>query len=148
MEKVEKKSRISRFKEGLTGHIVDTSALLASTNPLYVAMEVGLAGMSDDVSIGSRITAAVLGYGGMGFVFVKGRDLSRKILHITDSTRERVQTLHDATYTAAFNLAMVPAIYLSMGSTIRQAIIGGLSAAAISPVMGPIMGYSVDIAEI
>jgi len=141
------KNRLNRLGNGLKYHVVDTTALLTSTNPIYSAMEVGISGMSDQVSIDSRLTVAALSYGGMAFAFSRGRDLSRKIFHITNKTRERIQTFHDFAYTAAFNLAVAPPIYLSMGADLKQAAVGGLTAAAFSTVMGPIMGYSVDAAR-
>lgn len=141
------KGLVEKLKDGFKDHLVGTTALLASTNPLYSAMEVGIAGMSDKVSIDSRLTVAALSYGGMGFVFNKGRDFSRRIFKITGETKERIQTLHDFLYAATFNLAITPPIYLLMGADGKQAILGGLSAAAFSIVMGPIMGYSVDVAR-
>ena len=133
--------------EWLKYHVVDTTALLASTNPIYSAMEVGIAGMSDQVSIDSRELVAYLSYGGMGLAFARGRDLSRKIFGITDERRERVQTFHDMVYTAGFNLVVAPLIYLGMGASSKEAIVGGLSAGAFSTVMGPLMGYSIDVAR-
>lgn len=136
-----------KIANNLAKHIVDTTAILSSTNPIYSAMEVGISGMPDEVSIGSRWTVAALSYGGMALAYAKGRELSRKAFSITDRTKERFQTLHDFAYTAAFNLAVAPPIYLSMGANLKQAAIGGLTAAAFSTVMGPVMGYSIDVAE-
>jgi hypothetical protein len=103
--------------------------------------------MSDQISIDTRLTIAGISYGGMGFAFARGRDLSRKIFHITDQSRERTQTIHDIAYTAAFNLAIAPPLYIAMGADVKQAIIGGLSAAAMSTIMGPLSGYSIDAAR-
>src|SRR3989338_2385030 len=143
----ENKSRISKLKEGLKYHLVDSTALLTSSTPVYAAMEVGIVGMSDQVSLGSRLSGAVITYGGIGWAFAKGRDLSRRFFSITDKTRERIQTLHDSLYTAVFNGVMTPPLYLAMGADTNQAIFGGLSAAALSIPMGPVLGYSVDVAR-
>ncbi|MFH1591741.1 MAG: L-alanine exporter AlaE [Candidatus Woesearchaeota archaeon] len=126
-------------------HVVDTTALLTSTNPIYSASEVWIAGMSDQVSIDSRLTVAGISYAGMGFAFARGRDLSRRIFKITGETKEKIQVFHDMAFTSAFNLAIAPLIYLSMGADLKQAAIGGLSAAVLSIGMGPIMGYSIDV---
>ena len=141
------KSLVSKVKENLKYHLVDTTALLASANPLFSAMEVGIAGMSDEVSINSKITIAAISYLGMGFAFSRGRDLSRKFFKISDKTKEKVQIFHDIAYTATFNLVMSPIIYSSMGADLEQSIIGGVSSAGISIVIGPLSGYSVDVAR-
>ncbi len=139
--------KFGKVGEWLKYHVVDTTALLASTNPLYSASEVWVAGMSNQVSINSRLMATVISYAGMGLAFARGRDLSRKIFKITSKTKEKTQVIHDMAYTSAFNLAVAPMIYLSMGADVKQAVIGGLSLAALSLGMGPIMGYSVDVAR-
>ena len=75
MEKVEKKSRIVGFKEGLKYHLVDTTALLVPSTPLFSAIEVGVLGMSDEVSLGSRVAVAALSYGGLSLAFARGERL-------------------------------------------------------------------------
>lgn len=140
----ENAKKILNLGEGLKYHIVDTTSLLASSNPIYSASEVWVAGMPDQVSIDSRLAAAGISYTIMGLAFARGRDLSKKIFKITGDTKEKIQIIHDAIYTSTFNLAVAPAIYLSMGADFKQAIVGGLSAATLSIGLGPIMGYSVD----
>ncbi len=137
----------SKLNDILKYHLVDTTAILVPTNPIFSAMEVGISGMSDKVSIDSRLTVAALSYGGLGWVYSKGRDLSRKIFGINDQTRERIQTLHDSAYTLAFNLVAIPPIYLSMGADLKQASIGSFFAAALGVATGPVMGYSIDVAR-
>jgi len=139
--------KVRKVYEMARNHVVDSTALLVSTNPICSAMEVGIAGMSDDVSIDSRIAVAGLTYAGMGFAFAKGRDLSRRVFGIGGKTAEKIQTFHDAAYTAGFNLAIIPFIYASQGASVRESIVGGLSAAAMSTVIGPVMGYSIDAAR-
>lgn len=141
------KGLIRKVTEGAKYHIVDTTALLTSTSPIYAAMEVGISGMSDEVSIGSRTTVAALSYFGMGLAFARGRDISRRIFKITNDTKERLQVFHDAAYATAFNSVIAPPIYFSMGADLKQAVIGGVMAGGLCTVMGPIMGYSVDVAR-
>ena len=133
-----------KVSDGLKSHVVDTTALLASTGPIYAASEVFIAGMTDEVSIGSRLTIAGISYAGIGFAFAKGRDLSRKLFKITGESKERAQLIHDFGYTSAFNLVVAPIIYLSMGADIKQAAVGGVAAAGLSVIYGPIMGYAID----
>ncbi|MBU0957994.1 MAG: L-alanine exporter AlaE [Nanoarchaeota archaeon] len=136
--------KLRQVGEWMKYHVVDTTAMLTSSNPIFGASEVFVAGMSDEVSIDSRLTVAGIAYTVMGPAFARGRDLSRKIFKITQDTKEKVQVLHDILYTSAFNLAVSPIIYLSMGADIKQTIIGSLSAGALAVGIGPIMGYGVD----
>lgn len=136
---------IKKISNWFKYHIVDGTALLASSNPIYSAFEVGLAGMSNAISINARSFATGLTYLGMGTVFSKGRDFSRKAFHITDKTSEMIQSAHDIAYTAAFNLAVAPPIYLASGSRdLKEIAIGTGTAMAFSLVSGPLMGYAVD----
>jgi len=144
---VKHKTLIEKVREGLKYHLVDTTAILTPTNPAFSAMEIWVSGMTDQVSIKSRLTVAALSYAGFGSIYSKGRDLSRKIFHISDKTKERIQTFHDSTYTFAFNLALMPPIYLLMGSNLKQALIGGVSGAFMGTFFGPVMGYSIDVAR-
>ncbi|MHA1989108.1 MAG: L-alanine exporter AlaE [Promethearchaeota archaeon] len=127
-------------------HLVDGTALLAESTPVFAAFEVGLAGMSDEVSLNARLFAAGLTYfGGMGYAYAKGRDLYRRFLHITDKTKERKQTINDAIYTGLFNLIVAPIIYVASGARdIKEIAIGTASAVAFGAVNGIPMGYSVD----
>ena len=148
MESVQKERNLIRnVREKLAYHLVDTTAILTPTNPLFVPVEVGLSGMSNQVSIDSRLTIASLSYAGLGWVYSRGRDLSRRIFHISDKTSERIQTFHDSAYTLIFNIAAMPPIYLSMGADLKQTTVGSISAAAMGVLTGPLMGYSIDIAR-
>src|SRR3989344_4326364 len=102
-----KRNIVRKVKDNLTYHLVDSTALLAESTPIFAAFETGLAGMSDEISMNARLFATGLTYlGGMGIAYSKGRDFYRKIFKITDKTRERVQSLNDAAYTGLFNLAV------------------------------------------
>ncbi|MBS3086825.1 L-alanine exporter AlaE [Candidatus Pacearchaeota archaeon] len=147
MEDIQERSLLDKIKEKMKYHLVDTTAILAPTNPIFSAMEVGVSGMSDQVSIDSRLTVAAFSYAGAGWLYSKGRDLSRRIFHINDQTKERIQTLHDSAYTFGFNLLAMPIVYLSTGADLKQTAIGSVSAAALGVITGPIMGYSIDVAR-
>lgn len=134
----------NKLGEFLKYHITDSTALLAASTAIYGAMEVGVAGMSDDVSSGSRLTTVGLTYLGIGWLYANGRDLSRKVLKITDKSRESIQSVHDSIYSAIFNGVACFPLYLAMGADVKQATIGSLISAGISIPLGPILGYSVD----
>ncbi len=138
--------KLNKLKEELKHHLVDSTALLAESTPIFAAFEVGLAGMDDQVSLNARLFAAGLTYfGGMGYLYGKGRDLYRKLLHISDKTKERKQTIHDAIYTGLFNLVVSPPIYLASGARdLKEIIIGTASSIVVGAVNGAPLGYSLD----
>lgn len=128
-------------------HFVDGTALLLATNPIYSAFETTVAGMSDDVSIRARLIVTGITYLGMGSLFSRGRDLSRRLFKISDETRERIQVLHDIGYAAVLNAVMAPPIYLTSGANGKEALVGGAIATVFGATMGPWMGYSIDVAR-
>lgn len=81
---------IKRSSGWLKYHVIDSTALLAASNPIYSVFETCIAGMSDSVSINARLVATGLSYLGMGTMFARGRDFSRRLFKITDKTKERI----------------------------------------------------------
>ena len=140
-----KETQMEKFKKGLKYLLIDSTSILTPTSPILAAMEVGIAGMSDSVSLGSRLSFAGLSYIGLGPAYAKGRDFSRSRFKINNQTKESIQTLHDSAYTIIFNLLLTPPVYLAMGADVRQSAIGGLAAAGMGVFLGPVMGYSVDV---
>ena len=70
---------LKRIKKELKAHLVDSTALLAESTPVFAAFETGIAGMSDEISLNARLLATGLTYfGGMGYAYAKGRDIYRK----------------------------------------------------------------------
>lgn len=130
----------------LKSHVIDSTAMLAESTPIFAAFETGFAGMSDETSMNARLFAVGLTYlGGMGIAYSKGRDFYRKAVHITDKTKERIQSLNDATYTALFNLVVSPAIYYISGSRdVKEIAMGTFGAMILGMVNGAPMGYAVD----
>lgn len=131
--------------EKLKYHISDSTAMVAEATPVFAAFETGIAGMADGASLNARIIGSILCYMGMGSAYGKGRDAWRKLFKITDSTKERVQYVHDMAYAAAFNIAVGPPIYLISGvRNIKEIIIGTACAAVFGAVNGGPLGYTVD----
>ena len=133
--------------ENLKYHLVDSTALLAESTPVFAAFEKGLAGMSDEVSITARLLATGLTYfGGMGLVYAKGRDFSRKLFKITEKTSEKKQSIHDALYLTAFNGVVSPLFYLASGArNIDEIAIGTGASMVLGLFNGAPMGYSIDL---
>ncbi|MCK5624275.1 L-alanine exporter AlaE [Candidatus Pacearchaeota archaeon] len=132
-------------------YAVDTLAMLVESHPLFAAIEVGVAGMSDEMSINARVVGTIVACGGLGYVFGKGRDLSKKLFKITNKTKEVVQHAHDIGYAFALNLAITPPMYtlsqLMAGEDLdfKKIAIGTISASILGGINGSPMGYSIDV---
>ena len=140
--------KLDKIKDTLKYHFVDSTSLLVESTPFFVAFEVGLAGMSDELSLNARLFAAGLTYfAGMGLAYSKGRDLYRKLLNVKETAEERIQTIHDAIYTGLiFNTVVAPLIYLGAGSRDPKEIAIGTAAAVVfGGINGPFLGYAIDI---
>lgn len=137
---------INKIIDNLKYHFIDSTAMLAESTPIFAAFETGLAGMSDEVSINARLFSTGLSYLGMGYAYAKGRDLSRKLFKIKETTKEKIQGLHDSVYLSAFNLVVAPLIYFASGTRDPKEIaIGTASAVTFGLVNGAPMGYAVDL---
>jgi len=137
--------KIKKLIEAGKTHLVDSTAMLAIGTSVSAAMEVGIAGMSDDVSINARLLAG-LTYAGMGSVFSRGRDLWRMGFGITDKTREKIQGIHDIAYMTALNSAISPIFYYISGSRDwKEIVIGTAGIAALNLSLGWPAGYTIDL---
>lgn len=144
---METKNICEKVKRGIQFHLIDATALLAESTPVLAAFETFFAGMSVRVSLNARILAAGLTYfGGTGYIYAKGRDLSRKMFRIRGDTKERKQHFHDSAYLGAFNLVFAPLLYLASGARDAKVIaIGTATAVAFGLVNGGPMGYVLDM---
>lgn len=139
---------ITKKLENLKYHIVDSTAYLTASYPVYTAIDTMVAGIADDISINTRILGGVLTYGGLGWAIGKGRDLSKKMFKITDKTKERYQQIHDSLYLATINIPLGAGMYTLAGETdIKKIAIGTGLGVAFGLFMGPWIGYAVDSAR-
>lgn len=142
---------IKRVMDNLKYHIIDSTACLAEASPVFSIFEVGVAGLSDATSINARLLSAGLFYGGLGYLFAKGRDLSRKIFRITDKTKEKIQYVHDAAYAGVFTLVTSPPIYAVSQALAGEDIdltkiaIGTATATLLGGANGSPVGYTIDV---
>jgi len=141
-------------------HLVDTTAINTLAVPICAAMEtsakicslmskipyIDVNPIPSDVSLKTRIYGAGGGYLGLAFLFSKGRDASRRLFNIKETSKEYLQLVHDAAYTIAFNAVVNPILYYSSGSRDPKEIIGGTLALSVFSLFagGPI-GYIVDV---
>ncbi len=140
-----KTSLAGKVKDILKYHVVDSTALMAVSTPVFAAFETYCAGMTDDNSLHARLLAVGLTYAGMGRLFSKGLDVSRKLFKIKPETKEKVKQIHDATYAAAYNLAICPPFYYAAGvRDPEQIALGTAAGVGFALVVGGPMGYAVD----
>ena len=141
------KSTIGKIRHNLKFHLVDSTAILAESTPVLAVFETQIAQMSNEISMNARLIAAGITYfAGTGYIYGKGRDLSRRLFSIGDETTEKVLALHDAVYLAAFNLVIAPPIYFAAGARdLKQIAIGTATAMAFGLVNGGPLGYAVDL---
>ena len=76
-----------KLAEQLKKNIVDSTALLIATTPIFAGLETMVLGMPNEVSLNARLLVAGTTYAGFGFLAAKGRDLCRKFLNISDITK-------------------------------------------------------------
>ncbi len=141
------KSIIGKIKHNLKFHLVDSTAILAESTPVFAVFETQIAGLSNEISINTRLIAAGITYfGGTGYIYGKGRDLSRRLFSIGDETTEKVLALHDAVYLAAFNLVIAPPLYFAAGERdLKRIAIATATIMAVALVNGGPLGYAVDL---
>ncbi len=125
-------------------YLVDNTALLLGSTPIYTAMETLASGMSVATSFESRLKVAALAYMGLGTFYVKGRDLSKKILGFTEKTKGWKHVVHDSIYNLAWNIPFSIVIYQTSGADLEQTVKGVAGASILSFVSGPINGHSID----
>lgn len=147
VENTSGKNTLGTIKKHLQFHLTDATALLVESTPVLAVFETVIAGMSVRVSLNARLLAAALTYfGGTGFIYARGRDLSRRIFGIHSETREAWQHFHDSAYLGVFNLVFAPILYVASGARDLHAImVGTATAVAFGLVNGGPMGYVVDV---
>ena len=140
-----KTSLAGKVKDSLKYHVVDSTALMAVSTPVFAAFETDCAGMTDENSLNARLLAVGLTYAGMGSLFSKGLDVSRKLFKIKPETKEKMKQLHDAAYATAYNLVICPPFYYVAGvREPEQIALGTAAGMGFALVMGGPMGYAVD----
>jgi hypothetical protein len=135
---------IKKTTNRVKNYLVDTTSVLWLSTPVYSAMETLASGMSVATSLESRIKVACIAYAGLGTIYVKGRELSKKIFKINENSSEKKHMLHDSIYGAAFNISLSIPIYLTSGADLEQALKGTAGGVALGLGFSPIQGYSID----
>ncbi|MEK6760471.1 MAG: L-alanine exporter AlaE [Nanoarchaeota archaeon] len=128
----------------IKNYFVDTTGLLLVSIPIAAAVEIFIIGLSISISLESRIKVIALAYLGLGLIYAKGRDFSKKLFKIEKNSSEKIRALHDSFYTVLFNIILSLIIYLSSGANLSLAANGAVVIAIVSFISGPISGYSID----
>lgn len=97
-------------------HLSDATAIMTIANPVYSFIETQFAGMSDPVSIKSRILNTGLVYGGLASL-AKLRDASLKLFGLDKNSRNLSRLIHDIAFAGTFVLGIKPVVYLVSGET-------------------------------
>lgn len=135
---------LKSFYERLKLHAVDSTALLVVGLPPLSIGDV-VSGVSNNTSINARVLATGLCYAGIGLLVAGGRDISRRITGIDDSSSEKAQVIHDGAYMTMFNLAYAPALFYAGGSRDLEEIARGTAVAVgISVFLGYPSGFAID----
>ncbi len=132
------------FVSFLKYYVVDTTALLTTSTPIYAAMETFASGMSSDTSLEARIKIAGISYMGLAVLYTKARDLSKYIFKVTDSSSRKINIIHDSIYASVFNIIASIPIYMSSGADLEQTLKGTAGAVFLSLTTGAINGFGVD----
>jgi hypothetical protein len=142
---VRAKAIYRNMKEELPTHLVDSTALMVASTPVFAGFESLVTGMPNESSLQARKLAVGLTYLGMGRLFTKGMDLSRKHFGITKESSEKQKNVHDALYAVTYNAVISPPFYFAAGVTNPWKITVGTSIAmGLALVSGGPMGYVVD----
>jgi len=139
-----KQINLRTVARNLRQHVTDSTSMLVESTPVFAAFEVGVAGMTNTVSLNTRVAAAGLAYLILGYVYGKGRDLWRGHFGITQESEEKIQKKNDRLYTAAFNAILSPIIYGLTGAEGLQILTGTGICVGLGLVNGWPMGYVMD----
>lgn len=137
--------KISREKA--LEHIVASVAISAENTAAFAFYEVGIAGMSSEVSFHARLLSATTVLLGIGAVYSGIRDFLQTRFHL-DTASDLKQTAFDITYNAFFcGFYSIP-LYLASGTRDPKEIaLGTLGGFVIGSINGAPQGYAIVVAK-
>jgi len=134
-----------KAKDALKFHLIDSTALLTVQFPIFALFETRVAGIDNANSIHSRILSAAIFYGGVGRLYTKGMDASRKLFGIGPGTSEKLKHTHDAVYAMGYGLVTSPLFYYAAGvRDFKQIATATAVSMGLSLTMGGPWGYTID----
>ncbi len=135
-------SVIGKIYEKVRDHVVDTTAVLVASNPLFTISENILSGMSDELSIDNRIKGSLLFYFGAGFLFSKSRDMYNKLLNVKEDSRYK--GLHDTLLGAIFGAGFNAMITATNSQSLEDITAGAFAGFIPGSITGFPVGYAID----
>lgn len=128
--------------EKVRSHVVDTTAVLVASNPIFTLSENVLSGMSDKLSIDNRINGSLLFYLGAGFLFSKGREVYNRLLNIKEDSKYK--GLYDVVWGTIFGAGFNAAVTATNSQSLEDIAAGAFAGAITGSVTGFPAGYSID----
>ena len=115
--------------------VIDATALVVASQPMYAFFELYVWPMPPTVSLGSRLWAIGATYAGVGFLVATCREWWKSRAGICSGKSERKKWIHDMAYKAVFNAATQPVTYVAVGlftgGVALQDVIGGTAATTL-----------------
>ncbi len=128
-------------------HIGNSTAILMSVTPIYAIVELFVLNMAELVSLKARLITILITYLGLGFLFAKGRNISKRIFNVSEEfSHESTIVVHDLLYLVGFNFCLTPLLYLVSGASPREIVLGTSFALGMAFIAGPINGFFIDAA--
>lgn len=132
---------MSKIKNLLKEHFVDSTAVNGFFMPVGTALENLVVGMTDEISLKSRLYSAAITYGGLGSL-TRLMKLSRKKF---GAVKGGAKFAHDAVFVSALTLGIRPFVYLAAGETDWKKIaLGTLLTGGFALATGGPLGYYID----
>lgn len=133
---------IGNIYEKVRNHIVDTTAILVASNPIFTISENVISGMSDKLSLANRINGSALFYLGAGYVFAKGRDFYYDLLKIDKDSK--LKGFHDAVWGTIYGALFNGAVTATNVQSLDEIVVGAVSGALTGGIAGAPSGYAID----
>ncbi|MEK6862399.1 MAG: hypothetical protein AABY07_10645 [Nanoarchaeota archaeon] len=126
-------------------HVVDSTAVVIATNPIWALAETTFLEFPDELSIKTRLLSSAFTYLGAGSILSFGRDISQRLFKIHEEARRKNYVVHDSLYLAAITGLTSPINYLAAGADIKETIYGSVASAVLALFSGGIWGYATDV---
>lgn len=141
------KAKARCVREAVQGHFRDSTAIMATVNPVLMALETNFVGLSYTKSIGIRTLSTTASYLGLGSLYSQLREYSKRKFGINKAS-ETAKNIHDFCYNIAYISILCPIFYRAMGETDPWKIaLGTAVTLGMSVPMGIPVGYAIEIGK-
>jgi len=161
LKEIKKERPLELFKDSF----VEATGMLIPTTPFFAAFEtlipkylgyaepmiskyIAFPEYTPSDSVDARIKTIAAMYIGFGFLFSKGRDISRESFNIDKESRGIFKKIHDGIYAATIGLPAAAYLYYTNDDLSNLQIIQGVVASTVaSSVLGMVTGLGIDYAR-